>query len=91
MRQCGLTQLSGLSCVSTGTKPGDGLARELEAARNAAQQDAKMKRARHLQKETSAEKRAVAVEDAYSMPNGDSRRSARGGGAWANKLQKVAQ
>ena len=91
VRQCGLTQLSGLSCVSTGTKHGDGLARELEAARNAAQQDAKMKRARHLQKETSAEKRAVAVEDAYSMPNGDSRRSARGGGAWANKLQKVAQ
>jgi hypothetical protein len=77
--------------TGAGTKPGDGLARELEAARHAARDDERMTRARHLQKESSAEKRAVKVEDAYSMPNGDSRSSARGGGAWANKLSKVAQ
>jgi len=68
------------------TTPGAGLQRELEAARHAAQQDEKMSRALKMRKAAGAEKRAVAVEDAYSMPNGDQRRSARGGGAWASRL-----
>ena len=48
---------------------GSGLARELEMARIAAKKDEKMQRARHMQKEASAEKHTVSVEHAYSMPN----------------------
>ena len=53
-----------------GARERGGVAGEIAAARKAAELETRRMETAHLQAEASANKRAVAVEDAYSLPNG---------------------